>query len=246
MWCRVRGERATHAIPPIRLVSTEEMRSKTDDISPERRTRTAMRNAALSWFGLKGRAAAAPDLTPALGFYSFQDRSIYLLDYPGLLSANAGLFTLAHELVHAIQSASGNATAAGSTTTFDVELAQRALFEGQARYFEQWLRGMVHGYQTDAWREEFRHEPELADEAALRSLAPLDATASLFEFPYGTRLAALVYSRNSRASHPDVSRDGTFALLAARHGWPTVEYAAMPPPSGRPSALSVRVASDGF
>jgi hypothetical protein len=207
------GDRRPLRLPRVEFIDGEEMQRRASLRSDADPTRSKLRERALSWFELLPPTSPVSG-EPPLGLYSRAEQRIFLLEAAERSPARADFFTLAHELVHAAQAA-GSEDSSGRQK-LDEELAERAALEGEARYYELWIRGLADGFLTDEFRRNFVGQPEAAERAVLAAPFPLLRTQELFHTPVGTRYAALEKQRRPGlfAAHTEAPHHATSVLLA--------------------------------
>jgi hypothetical protein len=166
--------------------------------------------------------------TVPLGFYSYYERQIYILDTPSEDPGHASYFALVHEMVHAIQDGAGDLAArALQPRSFDEELGEEAVMEGEARYYTQLVRSQLLGRETDDLRTGFAAEPAAADAAALHEPSVAHWSARRFVEAYGSYFAANDAEFRARFATGLIApfdAVGSGPLLQLRHHWPRMPY----------------------
>ena len=196
------------SVPKVGLIDPADLASVS---SPrvDSRVRRSLRRAALSLLTLDTEPehdVQSARRTP-LGFYSYQDRRIYVLDTPQKDEGHAAYFALLHEMVHALQDGDGGLSARSrGLRSYDAELGEEALMEGEARYYTQLVRAHLSGRWTDDLRTGFAAEPGAADQAALRDLSIARSSARRFTDAYGAYFAANDREFRARFSNGDATR----------------------------------------
>jgi hypothetical protein len=234
------GDNRPLRVPSVTLADPAGMASVTSHRSGSR-VRSELRRAALQLLTLdtqskgshprEGRAGDEPSArrTP-LGFYSYQDQHIYILDTPQKDEGNAAYLALVHEMVHAIQDGDGGLSARSrEPRSYDAELGEEAAMEGEARYYTQLVRAHLNQRWTDDLRTGFAAEPPAADKTALREPAIARSSARRFAEAYGAYFAANDGEFRARFSTGDATAVGAVAtspLLQKRHDWPRAPYAS--------------------